>query len=85
MFFYTGNEGPIESFYANTGFLFTLAQHFKAMVVFAEHVSKIVYMGAPLSVAVALGGEEGRGSILLAGSAHTHTHTHTHTHCEGKL
>ena len=41
LFFYTGNEGPIEQFYANTGFLFTLAQQFKAMIVFAEHVSSL--------------------------------------------
>ena len=39
MFFYTGNEGPIESFYNNTGFLFELAQNFSALIVFAEHVS----------------------------------------------
>ena len=38
LFFYTGNEGPIEEFYLNTGFLFVLAQEFKALVVFAEHV-----------------------------------------------
>ena len=38
MFFYTGNEGPIEEFYSNTGFLFTLAQEFNALIVFAEHV-----------------------------------------------
>ena len=39
MFFYTGNEGAIEGFYDNTGFLFELAQNFSALIVFAEHVS----------------------------------------------
>lgn len=37
LFFYTGNEGAIEGFYDNTGFLFELAQHFSALIVFAEH------------------------------------------------
>ncbi len=40
LFFYTGNEGAIEEFYTATGFLFTLAQQFKAMIIFAEHVSQ---------------------------------------------
>ncbi len=39
LFFYTGNEGPIESFMDNSGLVFTLAQEFNALVVFAEHVS----------------------------------------------
>lgn len=39
LFFYTGNEGPIEEFMDNAGFVFTLAQEFNALVVFAEHVS----------------------------------------------
>ena len=39
LFFYTGNEGAIEGFYENTGFLFELAQNFSALIVFAEHVS----------------------------------------------
>ena len=39
MLFYSGNEGPIEQFYENTGFMFELAQQFEALVVFAEHVS----------------------------------------------
>ena len=39
LFFYTGNEGPIDEFMNNTGFMFTLARRFAALVVFAEHVS----------------------------------------------
>ena len=42
LFFYTGNEGAIDGFYDNTGFLFELAQNFSALVVFAEHVSLFV-------------------------------------------
>ena len=38
LFFYTGNEGPIEGFMDNSGFIFTLAKEFNALVVFAEHV-----------------------------------------------
>ena len=41
LFFYTGNEGAIEEFYDNTGFLFELAQNFSALIVFAEHVSLV--------------------------------------------
>lgn len=41
LFFYTGNEGAIEGFYDNTGFLFELAQNFSALIVFAEHVSHV--------------------------------------------
>ena len=40
MFFYTGNRGPIETFMNNSGFIFTLAKEFRALVVFAEHVSQ---------------------------------------------
>ena len=46
LFFYTGNEGAIEGFYDNTGFLFELAQNFSALIVFAEHVSQFVYYSA---------------------------------------
>ena len=42
LFFYTGNEGAIEGFYDNTGFLFELAENFSALIVFAEHVSLFV-------------------------------------------
>ncbi|XP_022323407.2 dipeptidyl peptidase 2-like [Crassostrea virginica] len=37
IFFYTGNEGPIEEFWDNTGFVFDIAPEFNALVVFAEH------------------------------------------------
>jgi lysosomal Pro-X carboxypeptidase len=37
MFFYAGNEGSIEWFARNTGFMWQLAQQQKALLVFAEH------------------------------------------------
>lgn len=37
LFFYTGNEGDIETFAQNTGFMWELAQKQRACVVFAEH------------------------------------------------
>nr|XP_054769838.1 dipeptidyl peptidase 2-like [Lytechinus pictus] len=37
VFFYTGNEGPIESFFNNTGYVFDIAPEFGALVIFAEH------------------------------------------------
>lgn len=37
IFFYTGNEGPIELFCENTGFMWQVAQEFGALVVCAEH------------------------------------------------
>ncbi len=39
VFFYAGNEGDIESFWNNTGFMFDIAPIFQALVVFPEHVS----------------------------------------------
>lgn len=39
MFFFTGSEAPIERFMNDSGFVFTLAKQFNALVVFAEHVS----------------------------------------------
>jgi dipeptidyl-peptidase-2 len=37
MFFYAGNEGPLEAWWASAGLLFDWAPHFNALVVFAEH------------------------------------------------
>jgi lysosomal Pro-X carboxypeptidase len=37
VFFYTGNEGPLEGFAQNTGIMWDLAKQFNAFVVFAEH------------------------------------------------
>ncbi|GER41872.1 serine carboxypeptidase S28 family protein [Striga asiatica] len=37
IFVYTGNEGGIEWFAQNTGFMFEIAPTFKAMLVFIEH------------------------------------------------
>ena len=49
MLLYTGNEGPVESFYDNSGFVFELAKEFNALVVFIEHVSEL-----PLTLALFL-------------------------------
>jgi dipeptidyl-peptidase-2 len=38
VFFYAGNEGDIENFWNNTGFMFDIAPIFQALVVFPEHV-----------------------------------------------
>ncbi|VDM47431.1 unnamed protein product [Toxocara canis] len=37
IFFYTGNEGNIEGFALNTGFMWDIAADFNAAIVFAEH------------------------------------------------
>ncbi|CAI9738467.1 dipeptidyl peptidase 2-like [Octopus vulgaris] len=37
IFFYTGNEGPIDQFWEITGLIFNLAPKFGALVVFGEH------------------------------------------------
>lgn len=36
IFVYTGNEGDIEWFAQNTGFMFDIASHFQALLVFIE-------------------------------------------------
>ena len=41
IFFYTGNEGPIEGFWDNSGFVFEAAEKFNALVIFGEHVSRL--------------------------------------------
>ncbi|XP_022094668.1 dipeptidyl peptidase 2-like [Acanthaster planci] len=37
IFFYTGNEGPINMFLENTGFMYDIAPEFSALLIFAEH------------------------------------------------
>ena len=43
MLLYTGNEGPVETYYDNSGFMFELAKEFNALVVFIEHVSELPF------------------------------------------
>ncbi|EXB54615.1 Lysosomal Pro-X carboxypeptidase [Morus notabilis] len=43
IFVYTGNEGDIEWFTQNTGFMFEIAPHFKALLVFLESESESCY------------------------------------------
>ena len=42
LFFYTGNEGPIDQFWDNSGFVFKAGAACNALVVFGEHVSSCV-------------------------------------------
>lgn len=37
LFLYTGNEGDIEIFAQNTGFMWDIAKEFNALLIFAEH------------------------------------------------
>lgn len=37
VFFYTGNESPVEEYVNNSGFMWSLAERYGALVVFAEH------------------------------------------------
>ena len=37
VFFYTGNESPVEEYCDNNGFIWDLAEKYSALVVFAEH------------------------------------------------
>lgn len=39
IFFYTGNEGDINDFAQNTGFMFDIAPKFNPLIIFAEHRS----------------------------------------------
>ncbi|CAI9097663.1 OLC1v1034132C3 [Oldenlandia corymbosa var. corymbosa] len=55
IFVYTGNEGDIEWFTQNTGFMFEQAPHFKALLVFIEHrfYGKSIPFGGDKKVAYA--------------------------------
>ncbi|GFO09606.1 dipeptidyl peptidase 2 [Plakobranchus ocellatus] len=37
IFFYSGNEGPVDTYWKNSGFIHEIAPEFKAFVVFTEH------------------------------------------------
>ncbi|KAL2481700.1 alpha/beta-Hydrolases superfamily protein [Abeliophyllum distichum] len=61
IFVYTGNEGEIEWFAQNTGFLFDTAPLFKALLIFIEHrfYGKSIPFGATDSPVVVFGGSYG--------------------------
>ena len=48
IFVYTGNEGEIEWFAQNTGFMYEIAPHFKALIIFLEVNFDIKYVNSKI-------------------------------------